>query len=121
MFEPKDKRSAPRLPVHLVAELELNGQQIGCGVSRDVSGSGLLLMTHLNLEPGTEIGLRLYVPREAEARRLKARVIRSEPILQREGIVWDRRIALALDDPPPDLEQILRNLSKHPTNPPAQV
>ncbi len=80
MPEAKDKRLVPREPVHLVTEIELDGRQIGCGVSRDASGAGLLLLTHLNLPQGSELALRLYVPPEVDARLLSASVVRCERI-----------------------------------------
>lgn len=111
MPDVKDKRLAPREPVHLVTEIELDGGQTGCGVSRDASGSGLLLLTNLNLPQGSEIGLRLYVPPEANARLLKASVVRCERIPVVEGVVWDYRLAVAFHEPPADLQQIVRSLT----------
>jgi len=120
MPEVKDKRLVPREPVHLVTEIELDGSQVGCGVTRDASGAGLLLLTHLNLAQGSEIGLRLYLPPEAEARLLRACVVRSERIPAAEGIVWDYRVAVSFHDPPADLQQLVRGLTKlSSTAPPA--
>lgn len=118
MLEAKDKRLAPREPVHLVTEIELDGQQVGCGVSRDASGSGLLLLTHLDLPQGSEVALRLYVPGEAHARLLKASVVRSERIPPVEGLVWDYRFAVAFHDPPTDLQQLVHNLTKRSSTTP---
>jgi len=118
MSEAKDKRLLPREPVHLVTEIELDGRQVGCGVSRDASGAGLLLLTHLNLAPGSEIALRLYVPPEAEARLLQASVVRSERIPTAEGIVWDYRVAVSFRDPPADLQRLVHALTKQSSMPP---
>lgn len=119
MPEAKDKRLVPRETVHLVTEIELDGRQIGCGVSRDASGSGLLLLTHLNLEKGSEIALRLYVPPETDARLLKASVVRSERIPAAEGVVWDYRVAVSFRDPPADLQQLVHSLTKGSSAAPA--
>ena len=112
MPEAKDKRLVPREPVHLVTEIELDGKQIGCAVSRDASGAGLLLLTHLKLAQGREIKLRLYVPTESDARLLSASVVRCERISPVEGLVWDYRVAVAFNDPPADLQQLVHNLTK---------
>jgi hypothetical protein len=112
MSEPKDKREAPRKPVHFVAVIELDGEEIGCGVSRDASGTGFLLLTRLNLAPGRELGLQVFVPREEDARRLKATVVRCEPIPPTSHIVWDYRVAVRIHDPPPDLKDIVQSLVK---------
>ena len=122
MSEAKDKRGVPREPVHLVAEIEFDGGQVGCGVSRDASGAGFLLLTHLNLAAGSEIALRLYVPREADARLIKASVVRSERIPASERLVWDYRIAVSLHAPPADLQHLVQSLMKRPsTSPPPSV
>src|SRR4051812_10724124 len=112
MPEAKEKRLVPRGPVHLVAEIQLDGRQIGCGVSRDASGAGLLLLTHLNLAQGSEVELKLYVPPEVDARLLKASVVRSERIPPVEGLVWDYRVAVSFHDPPADLQQLVHGLTK---------
>ncbi|HYP76491.1 MAG TPA: PilZ domain-containing protein [Polyangiaceae bacterium] len=118
MLDAKDKRLVPREPVHLVTEIELDGRQVGCGVTRDASGAGLLLLTHLNLAQGSEVALRLYVPPEAEARLLRASVVRCERIATAEGIVWDYRVAVSFRDPPPDLQQLVQALTKHSSSAP---
>jgi hypothetical protein len=121
MSEDKDKRIAAREPVHLVAEIEVDGKPSGCGVSRDASGAGLMLMTHLNLTPGQTVALKLYVPGEAEARRIQAAVVRSEHIPRAEGAVWAYRVAVALEDPPPDLQMLVQTLSRRSSIPPPNV
>ena len=121
MPEAKDKRLAPRELVNLVTEIELEGQQTGCGVSHDASGGGLLLLTHLHPEPGSELALRLYVPREAEARQLKASVVRCERIPADEGLVWKYRVAVAFLNPPADLQQLMHALTKRPSTAPTTV
>lgn len=118
MPEAKEKRGVPREPVHLVAELELQGEQVGCGVSRDASGSGLLLLTHLNLEPGRKLVLKLFIPDESDARTLQATVVRCERIEARD-VVWDYRVALAFEQPPADLQTIVQGLSKRSVAPKA--
>jgi hypothetical protein len=115
--ERDDRRGAPREVAHLVAEIELNGATVGCGVSRDASGAGLLLLTHLNIPPATEIVLRLFMPREPDARRLPATVLRCEPIPPQAQLLWNHRIAISLHDPSPELQQLVSTLSKPPPPP----
>jgi hypothetical protein len=112
MSEPKDRRAAPREPAHLVTTIELNGKETGCGVSRDASGTGFLLLTHLDIPPATPLVLRVFVPREEEPRMIDATVIRSERIPPTEGLVWDYRVAVALGNPSPDLQELIHSLVK---------
>jgi hypothetical protein len=112
MSEPQDKRQAPRKPAHFVTVIELDGEEIGCGVSRDASGTGFLLLTRLNLAPGRELVLQVFLPREEDPRRLQATVVRCEQIPPASGIVWDYRIAVRLHEPPPDLKDIVQSIVK---------
>ena len=112
MSASKDKREAPRATVHLVAVIELDGKEIGCGVSRDASGTGFLLLTHLNLAPGRELDLQVFVPPEENPRRLKATVVRCERTPPMSGIVWDYRVGVRIHEPPPDLKDIVQSLVK---------
>ncbi len=112
MAEAKDKRAASREPVHFVAELVLDDQHIGCGVSRNASGNGLLLLTHLGLAVGQEVLLRLYVPGENEPRTLRATIARSESIGVSEGLVWAYRAGVHFAEPPRDLQTVIENLTR---------
>jgi PilZ domain-containing protein len=112
--EPQDRREAPREPAHLVVTIELDGKEIGCGVSRDASGTGFLLFTHLDLAPGALVSFKLFVPHEEEPRALDASVIRSERIPPNEGIVWDYRVAVALRNPPADLQELVQKFTRRP-------
>jgi len=121
MPEVKDKRLAPRELVNLVTEIELEGQQTGCGVSRDASGGGLLLLTHLHPPQGSNLALSLYFPGESEARRLTASVVRCEPIPAAEGLVWTYRVAVSFRNPPADLQQLVQAHTKRPSTGPSAV
>ncbi len=107
-----ERRSVPREPVHFVAELELDGERVGCGVSRDASGAGLLLLTSVELALGRDLVLYLYIPGEAEPRRLSASVVRCDTIPLSEAAVWAYRVGLKFQEAPPDLQDIVRNMAK---------
>jgi hypothetical protein len=117
MSSPTEKRSVSREPVHLVTTIEVDDKEIGCGVSRDASGSGLLLFTHVEISPGTDVTLSVFFPREEDARRLEASVLRSERIPANERNVWEYRMAVAFRNPPPDLDVLVKSLSKRPPPP----
>jgi len=118
MSEPQEKRTAHREPAHLVATIELDSKEIGCGVSRDASGAGFLLLTHVEIALGTEVVLRVYVPREEEPRRIEASVVRCERVPPAEGLVWDYRLAARLAHPAPDLQELVRSLVKRSSSSP---
>jgi hypothetical protein len=107
-----DRRLVPRKPAHLVAEIELDGTTLGCGVSRDASATGLLLLTHTDVPPGTKVVLKLWVPNEPAPRMLRALVVRRERLLSDQSPIWSHQVAVSLDEPPPDLERIADALAK---------
>lgn len=119
MVDMNDKRVAPREPVHFVAEIELEGERLGCGVSRNASGNGLLLLTAAEPPVGSKLVLRLYVPGEDEPRVLDATVVRSEKISLIEGLVWSYRIGIHLDEPPADLQDVIESIVKRPSGAPS--
>jgi hypothetical protein len=112
MTSSSERRLAARKTAHFVAEIETNGTRIGCGVSRDASASGLLLLARADLAPGTRVVLRLFVPGEDEPRSLDGAVVRRETIRPGESMIWSHRIAVSLDQPPVDLKQMIDELAK---------
>jgi hypothetical protein len=111
MADINEKRATKREPVHFVAEIELDDQRLGCGVSRDASGGGFLLLTEAEPAVGSKLLLRLYVPREDQPRVLQASVVHCEKIPIAERGVWRYRVGVKLDQPPEDLQQIVTSLT----------
>jgi hypothetical protein len=112
MTTPSDRRLAARKTAHFVAEIESNGSRIGCGVSRDASASGLLILSRADLAPGTRVVVRLWVPGEEEPRALDGAVVRRETMRPGESSIWKHRIAVSLDKPPSDLEKMIEEMAK---------
>jgi len=112
MTSPRERRVAARHTAHFVAEIETNGTRLGCGVSTDASASGLLLLARADIDPGTRVVIRLWVPGEDEPRTLDGSVVRRELIRPGESMLWKHRIAVSLDEPPVDLAHIIDALAK---------
>jgi hypothetical protein len=112
MTTPSERRLAARHTAHLVAEIETNGTRLGCGVSSDASASGLLLLARADLHPGTRVVLHLFVPGEEAPRALDGSVVRRETIRPGESMIWSHRLAVSLDKPPGDLENLIESLAK---------
>lgn len=107
-----EKRSAPRESVHVVAEMDLDGQRLGCGVSRDASGAGLLLLTYVAPDVGSHLVLHLHVPGQTDARLLEATVVRSEAIPLTERGLWSYRVGVKFEQPPADMQDVIESLTK---------
>ena len=112
MSTSSERRLAARRPAHLVAEIEIGGERLGCGVSRDASASGLLLLARNDLPAGTRVMLRVWVPGEDEPRELAGEVVRREIMRPGDSPIWSHRLAVSLDEPPVDLEKIIEALAR---------
>jgi hypothetical protein len=88
MSDSTERRAAPREPAHLVTTIEVDGKETG------------------------KLVLRVFVPGEEDPRAIAASVIRSERIPLVEGLVWDFRVAVALDTPDPALQALVHSLAK---------
>jgi hypothetical protein len=112
MTTSSERRLAARKAAHFVAEIESNGARIGCGVSRDASASGLLILSRADISPGTRVVVRLWVPGEEQPRALDGAVVRRETMRPGESSIWKHRIAVSLDKPPADLERMIDEMAK---------
>ncbi len=112
MSKPAERRSTPRKPAHFAAEIEVDGKGLGCGLSRDASSTGFLLLTRVNLKPGTKVVLRLLVPGETAMRTLGASVVRCEKLVPGESRLWTHKLGVALEEPPADLSRIVETFTK---------
>jgi hypothetical protein len=95
-----------------VAEIAIDGNYVGCGISRDASTSGLLLLTHFDIEPGSQVSIRLRLPGEPSPRLLGASVVRREKLRPGQSPIWTHTVAISFDQPPNDLERILEELTE---------
>jgi hypothetical protein len=90
--------------VFLGAELETPEGRTSSAVSRDASATGLLLLTRANLEAGSTLKLHVVrMDQTAPPITVAGRVVRSEPLDDEERLVWTRKLAVALDNPPQEL------------------
>jgi hypothetical protein len=64
------RQASRRQPAHntLCRLIELDGDQIGCGLVWNISASGISMLLNLRLEPGTAIGAELARPGAATVR-----------------------------------------------------
>src|SRR5689334_20980000 len=99
---PSDRRGETRRSASVIAEVELDGAVITCGVSRDATTAGLLLMTLKPLEAGAKVTLRLWFGEQDPPFSTGASVVRCEKIAARKVEVWSYEIAVTLDNRPPD-------------------
>lgn len=113
-----ERRTAERVEAIVIVELD-EGRH---GVTRNVSGSGLLIATRSRFTPGDRLELTIHAT--SASIRSKARVIRVDETPPTES--WRYRIAVELEEPLPDLviEDGARSAAKllgKPSTPPREL
>jgi hypothetical protein len=84
----------------------------GMAVSHNVSGAGMLMVSASMLDVGAAVNVVVSLPPDgADEKRLTGRVVRVERNADDPDGLYPHRLAVEFDDPVPDLEQALAELS----------
>lgn len=97
---PDARRSVPRIPAVLAVELSSEAKPGRCGVTRNASGKGLLIVTPSRFSVGDELKLSVHIGERTG--HVGARVVRVEENGKDSAEVWRYRLAVELDGSLPD-------------------
>jgi|GEM_PF-1890978 len=97
---PEARRSVPRIPAILAVELSSQAKPGRCGVTRNASGKGLLIVTPSRFSVGDELKLAVHIGERTG--HVGARVVRVEENGKDSAEVWRYRLAVELDGSLPD-------------------
>jgi hypothetical protein len=97
---PDPRRKVPRLPVVLAVELSSKTKPGRCGVTRNASGKGLLIVTPSRFAVGEELALSVHAGDKSG--HVGARVVRVEENAPDSSEMWRYRLAVELDGELPD-------------------
>lgn len=104
VLETKERRRGARHDAYLAAELVIDPGSVRIAITKDISDSGLLLLTRVVLTEGQLVIVRIYRPGEDDQPLVvSGRVVRREPLGRREIGTWLEKVAFAFDHPQPDL------------------
>lgn len=98
----EDRRAAPRQEAYLSAALETSQGQSTIAITRDISSTGLLILTRVSLAIGEVIKLTIVL--EDAQQPLSGKVVRQERMEPHE--LWRYKVALAVDPADPVLAQL---------------
>ncbi len=112
MASDDNRRTAARHAVYMGAEIEGDGDRVRSAVTHDASAAGLLLLTRARLEPGQSVRVRIFFPGNDPPRLATGKVVRREPLSADESTLWREKVAIALDEPVPDVERMLIELEE---------
>lgn len=94
-----DRRTAPRITAFFAVELSSAAKRSRCGVTRNASDGGLLVVTPSRFAPADALDLAVHV--EGFSAQLKGRVVRIDENPASSPELWRYRLAIALDEPLP--------------------
>ena len=96
----EDRRASPRHEAYISAALETSQGRSTIAITRDISTTGLLILTRLSLEVGEVVTLTAALGDAPHA--LSGKVVRTEPV---DHELWRHKAAIAVDDADPALAE----------------
>ena len=94
------RRKVPRVSAVLAVELSSKAKPGRCGVTRNASGKGLLIVTPSRFTVGDQLDLAVHVGDQSG--RVGGRVVRVEENGPDSAEVWRYRLAVELEDTLPE-------------------
>lgn len=106
-----ERREHTRHEVWFPVEVEVpDGTAVA--VSYDLSTSGLLMAAGGKLDIGTEVAVTFKVTRDAPERKVRGHIVRVERNPPSVDSRWLYKLALAFDEPQPEIEAILKDAGR---------
>ncbi|MFK7989455.1 MAG: PilZ domain-containing protein [Sandaracinaceae bacterium] len=106
-----ERRRAKRYTLWVPIQMEQGPDVQVLAVSRNISGTGVLVIAGAKLEVGAKLSLTLSVPSEDD-RALTGTIVRVEPNEEDPEGLWRHRLAIQFDTPVPELEAAFERLEK---------
>jgi hypothetical protein len=94
----EERRGSVRYSVYFAGELETAEGKSSIAITRDVSASGLLVLSRRVLEIGDTVSFQVIW--DGEQITLRGKVVRQEPLAPGESDLWRCKVALAMTDDP---------------------
>lgn len=92
--------------------VKVDGLREGIAVTHDASNTGVLMVTASTLKPGEPVTITLKSHDKQQTRQLTGRVVRVEVNSEDPRGFWPHRMAIEFEEPVPDLERMLSELTK---------
>jgi hypothetical protein len=106
----EERRAAPRQEAYIPAALETVQGRSTIAITRDISSTGVLILTRLDLVVGEVV--RLTVALDGAEHTLSGKVVRLEQLESHE--LWRHKVALVVDGADPALVQLQAALQRSP-------
>lgn len=106
----EDRRASPRHEAYISAALETSKGRTTIAITRDISTTGLLVLTRATLDVGESVRLTAALGDSHHA--LSGKVVRIEPLEPHE--LWRYKVAITVDDSDPALAAFHAALAAQP-------
>ena len=104
-----DAREKERFTVWFPMKIQLEGDEEGVAVSRNMSEKGILMASAAKLEPGTPVTVTFRLGQGDEST-VKGRIVRREENDEDPDGLWPHRVAVEFEETVEGLEPVLREL-----------
>ena len=104
----EERREHPRVPVALAGEIETDAGRASIAITRDLSTSGVLILSRMELAIGAPLTFKVMFKNTALT--LSGKVIRHEPLDPMVTSLWRYKLAILID-PSPTFDQLMAELT----------
>jgi hypothetical protein len=111
----EERRTAPRYSASLPGELDTSEDRTSIAITRDVSSSGLLVLSRKEIAAGTPVSLKIAF--RGKDLTVTGKVVRHEEVAPEESSLWLYKIAVVLDSSPV-FDEVMAELAEQATHPP---
>lgn len=109
---PEDRRGGDRYAIWFPLKVESPSLTDGVAVSRNISETGVLMLSATKLDPGSVVNVTFKVERTGAERTAPAKIVRMEKNTGDQTGLWPWRVAVEFIEPVPELEPMLRDAEK---------
>ncbi|GMV14314.1 MAG: PilZ domain-containing protein [Polyangiaceae bacterium] len=106
-----ERRISPRHSAYIGAEIDTGDGPVKAAITHDGSATGILLLTRADLDVGQTVKLSVFFV-EGESKTMTGKVVRRDQLNHEENTLWRSKVAVALDEPHPDLAQAFTDLAE---------
>lgn len=107
-----ERRISQRHSAYIGAEIDCgDGEPVKAAITHDGSATGLLLLTRATLDIGQKVKLAVFFM-EGEAKSMSGKVVRRDELDHEENTLWRSKVAIALDEPQPELATAFNDLAE---------
>jgi hypothetical protein len=111
--EQEERRREPRHRAHLAAEIILDEGVTRPAVTKNISNSGVMVLTGARLKDGQIVSLKIHRPGDESSPLVRSgRVVRRQPLNAEEIGTWWERVAFEFHEPEPELTEELAVLAE---------